>query len=83
VHDFLCHAVYLVTVKPPCLYECLCADGVMGFWGLAATLFRAYPGPWQVLLRDPFDNSKIRVAHTQETMPSLKEVALDILPRVR
>lgn len=43
------------------------------------TLFRCYPGPWQVL-------RKVRNAyiclHQQEAMPSLKEVALDILPSV-
>ncbi|KAF9685595.1 hypothetical protein SADUNF_Sadunf03G0071000 [Salix dunnii] len=41
------------------------------------TLFRCYPGPWKVL-------RKVRNAyiclHQQEAMPSLKEVALDILP---
>eukprot|EP00884_Botryococcus_braunii_P020999 jgi/Botrbrau1/7583/Bobra.0159s0032.1 len=47
------------------------------------TLFRVYPGPWQVLLRDPFDSSRTKVVHTQDSMPSLKEVALDILPRHR
>eukprot|EP00899_Mesostigma_viride_P006087 jgi/Mesvir1/1547/Mv14530-RA.1 len=40
-------------------------------------LFRAYPGPWQVLRRDSVGN--IVCVHTQETMPSLKEVALNIL----
>lgn len=43
------------------------------------TLFRCYPGPWKVL-------RKVRNAyiclHQQEAMPSLKEVALDILPSV-
>ncbi|XP_072980384.1 protein LPA3 isoform X2 [Typha angustifolia] len=43
------------------------------------TLFRSYPGPWQVL-------RKVRgnyiCVHQQEEMPSLKEVALDILPSV-
>ncbi|KAG6780841.1 hypothetical protein POTOM_013720 [Populus tomentosa] len=42
-------------------------------------LFRCYPGPWKVL-------RKVRNAYTclhqQEAMPSLKEVALDILPSV-
>ena len=44
----------------------------------AGALFRAYPGPWQVLRRD---REGLRVVHTQDTMPSLKEVALEILPR--
>ncbi|MCO5556423.1 hypothetical protein L7F22_009972 [Adiantum nelumboides] len=35
------------------------------------TLFRAYPGPWQVLRRV---NSGLVCVHEQETMPSLKEV---------
>ncbi|GAV84374.1 DUF1995 domain-containing protein [Cephalotus follicularis] len=41
------------------------------------TLFRCYPGPWKVLriVRD-----KCICLHYQEVMPSLKEVALDILP---
>eukprot|EP00897_Mesotaenium_endlicherianum_P010843 jgi/Mesen1/9788/ME000007S09850 len=37
-------------------------------------LFRVYPGPWQVLRGEV-------CIHTQEKMPTLKEVALDILPR--
>lgn len=44
----------------------------------AGALFRVYPEPWQVLRRD---RGGLRVVHTQEEMPSLKEVALDILPR--
>ncbi|KAL0928986.1 hypothetical protein M5K25_000925 [Dendrobium thyrsiflorum] len=41
------------------------------------TLFRSYPGAWQVLrkLGDTFI-----CLHQQEEMPSLKEVALEILP---
>lgn len=42
------------------------------------TLFRAYPGPWQVLRKG--SNGHVCI-HEQETMPSLKEVALDILMR--
>ncbi|KAL8503462.1 hypothetical protein ACS0TY_022273 [Phlomoides rotata] len=40
-------------------------------------LFRCYPGPWKVLrkVRD-----KYICVHQQEMMPSLKEVALEILP---
>ncbi|GMI95709.1 hypothetical protein like AT5G48790 [Hibiscus trionum] len=41
------------------------------------TLFRCYPGPWRVLKRI---GNKDFCVHQQETMPSLKEVALDILP---
>lgn len=41
------------------------------------TLFRCYPGPWRVLRRV---GNKYFNVHQQETMPSLKEVALDILP---
>ncbi|KAH6825507.1 LOW PSII ACCUMULATION protein [Perilla frutescens var. hirtella] len=41
-------------------------------------LFRCYPGPWKVL-------RKVRkgyiCVHQQEVMPSLKEVALEILPK--
>ncbi|KAL4199349.1 hypothetical protein AMTRI_Chr03g50700 [Amborella trichopoda] len=40
-------------------------------------LFRCYPGPWMVLRK--VDNKHICV-HQQEVMPSLKEVALEILP---
>ncbi|KAH9606527.1 hypothetical protein KSS87_018917 [Heliosperma pusillum] len=41
------------------------------------TLFRCYPGPWKVLKTM---GSRYTCVHQQETMPSLKEVALDILP---
>ncbi|KAF4391804.1 hypothetical protein F8388_017399 [Cannabis sativa] len=41
------------------------------------TLFRSYPSPWKVLRRV---GNKYICIHQQETMPSLKEVALDILP---
>ncbi|XP_059641231.1 protein LPA3 isoform X2 [Cornus florida] len=40
-------------------------------------LFRCYPGPWKVLRRL---GNKYFCLHQQEVMPSLKEVALDILP---
>jgi hypothetical protein len=42
-------------------------------------LFRAYPGPWQVLLR--LSQEEVVVVHVQDEQPSLKTVALDILPR--
>ncbi|KAI5656438.1 hypothetical protein M9H77_25231 [Catharanthus roseus] len=40
-------------------------------------LFRCYPGPWKVLRRV---RNRYICLHQQETMPSLKEVALEILP---
>ncbi|GIL78471.1 hypothetical protein Vretimale_17031 [Volvox reticuliferus] len=47
-----------------------------------ATLFRCYPGPWQLLARNPLDENDVRVLWTSDKMPSLKEVALEILPQV-
>lgn len=44
-----------------------------------AVLFRAYPGPWQVLRRH--QDGSMQLVHEQDSMPSLKEVALEILPR--
>uniref|UniRef100_A0A2P2K2L1 DUF1995 domain-containing protein n=2 Tax=Rhizophora mucronata TaxID=61149 RepID=A0A2P2K2L1_RHIMU len=41
------------------------------------TLFRCYPGPWKVIRK--VRNTYICL-HQQEVMPSLQEVALDILP---
>eukprot|EP01018_Ginkgo_biloba_P007669 Gb_05902 [translate_table: standard] len=41
------------------------------------TLFRSYPGPWKVLRKV---NDKHVCLHQQDTMPSLKDVALNILP---
>ena len=49
----------------------------------AGVLFRAYPGPWQVLRGSPLEPQSLQVIHTQESMPTLKEVALEILPRRR
>ncbi|PNH10484.1 hypothetical protein TSOC_002810, partial [Tetrabaena socialis] len=46
-----------------------------------ATLFRCYPGPWQLLRRDRQGNVA-DVLWSSEKMPSLKEVALEILPAV-
>ncbi|GER26775.1 hypothetical protein STAS_02441 [Striga asiatica] len=40
-------------------------------------LFRSYPGPWKVLRKQ---RDKYICVHKQEKMPSLKEVALEILP---
>lgn len=39
--------------------------------------FRSYPGPWKVLRRV---RGRYICLHQQEEMPSLKQVALDILP---
>ncbi|KAL3135495.1 hypothetical protein ABBQ38_005975 [Trebouxia sp. C0009 RCD-2024] len=39
-------------------------------------LFRAYPDPWQVLSRR---GDSLTLVHTQDTMPILKDVALNIL----
>ncbi|GAY32922.1 hypothetical protein CUMW_274340, partial [Citrus unshiu] len=41
------------------------------------TLFRCYPGSWKVLKKV---RNKYICLHQREVMPSLKEVALDILP---
>lgn len=41
-------------------------------------LFRAYPGDWEVWRSDR--SGRWACIHRQESMPSLKEVALDILP---
>ena len=46
-------------------------------------LFRAYPGPWQVLRRNPQDPEETAVVWTGEQRPTLKEVALEILPGSR
>ncbi|KAL0371949.1 UNVERIFIED_CONTAM: hypothetical protein Scaly_0876500 [Sesamum calycinum] len=43
----------------------------------AGVLFRCYPGPWKVLRKV---RNKYYSVHEQEDMPSLKQVALDILP---
>lgn len=40
-------------------------------------LFRCYPGPWKVLRKV---RNKYACLHQQDVMPSLKEVALNILP---
>ncbi|XP_042471048.1 protein LPA3 [Zingiber officinale] len=51
---------------------------IHNFKGLkGGTLFRSYPGPWKVLRRI---GNKYMSLHQQEEMPSLKEVALNILP---
>ncbi|KAL2234620.1 UNVERIFIED_CONTAM: hypothetical protein Sindi_1194200 [Sesamum indicum] len=43
----------------------------------AGVLFRCYPGPWKVLRKV---RNKYYSVHEQEDMPSLKQVALEILP---
>ena len=45
-----------------------------------AVLFRAYPGPWQLLLRAR--DGSLELVHEQEAFPGLRGVAVDILPRV-
>ena len=45
-------------------------------------LFRAYPGPFQVLLRNREDGT-MRCVHTTDTFPGLRAVATDILPAIR
>lgn len=47
------------------------------FFYLFFYFLRCYPGPWKVLRKA---RNKYVCVHQQETMPSLKEVALDILP---
>ena len=44
-----------------------------------AVLYRCYPGPWRVLRR--VEGGGLVQVHEQAERPSLKEVALDILPR--
>jgi hypothetical protein len=46
----------------------------------AGALFRAYPGPWQVLRRNPLNEDDMRVVWTGDKRPTLKQVALEILP---
>eukprot|EP00243_Klebsormidium_subtile_P001202 TRINITY_DN12107_c0_g1_i2.p1 TRINITY_DN12107_c0_g1~~TRINITY_DN12107_c0_g1_i2.p1 ORF type:complete len:302 (-),score=57.89 TRINITY_DN12107_c0_g1_i2:162-1067(-) len=43
-------------------------------------LFRAYPGPWQVLRLNA--QGQLEVIQESESMPTLKEVALNILPTI-
>lgn len=43
-------------------------------------LFRCYPGPWQVLRRSPLDETETRVVWTGPARPTLREVAMEILP---
>lgn len=65
-----CHASCTKPVAAQALWSYLSAN--------AGALFRAYPGPWQVLRRYAEDN--LQVVHTQDDMPTLKQVACDILP---
>jgi hypothetical protein len=44
-----------------------------------AVLFRAYPGPFQVLLRTS-DGTGFSCVHETDTFPGLRAVAADILP---
>ena len=45
-----------------------------------AVLFRAYPGPWQVLRRRRIDDS-FEVVYTCAEFPGIQKVALEILPK--
>lgn len=47
-------------------------------WCVYYIFLRCYPGPWKVLRRV---RNKYICLHQQDIMPSLKEVALEILPR--
>jgi hypothetical protein len=60
-----------VYLRPPVPSLVLLATGA---------LFRAYPGPWQVLRRNPVNEEDMRVVWTGDKRPSLKQVALEILP---
>ena len=48
-----------------------------------AVLLRAYPGPFQVLLRgsDASGAPAFRLVHTSTTFPGLRAVANDIIPK--
>ena len=48
-----------------------------------AVLFRAYPGPFQVLLRSTGADGlrSFRLVHTCDTYPGLRAVATDIIPK--
>ena len=48
-----------------------------------AVLLRAYPGPFQVLLRgtDAAGAPACRLVHTSDQFPGLRAVASDIIPR--
>lgn len=64
------------------LPSCQTAYYIKNFKGTRpGTLFRAYPGPWQVFRRGLSSADGTALVHSQETMPSLKEVALEILPK--
>jgi len=41
-------------------------------------IFRAYPGPYQIFSRT---RAGFSLVETREEMPSLKEVALEVLPK--
>lgn len=45
-----------------------------------AVLFRAYPGPWQVLRRRRA-TGELELVHTMEEYPGIQKVALEILPK--
>eukprot|EP00878_Enallax_costatus_P018746 GHUV01019751.1.p1 GENE.GHUV01019751.1~~GHUV01019751.1.p1 ORF type:complete len:174 (+),score=40.97 GHUV01019751.1:1439-1960(+) len=43
-------------------------------------LFRAYPGPWQVLRRSMLDPDATQCVWSSQERPTLKQVSLEILP---
>jgi hypothetical protein len=45
-----------------------------------ATLYRCYPGPWQVLRRH--GNGDMKVLLEVQQRPSLREVAMELLPNL-
>mmetsp|Transcript_11475 Transcript_11475/g.22022 ORF Transcript_11475/g.22022 Transcript_11475/m.22022 type:complete len:314 (-) Transcript_11475:118-1059(-) len=44
-------------------------------------LLRMYPGQYQVFTREQFGRQEVKRVYEQETMPTLKEVSLEILPK--
>lgn len=59
----------------PCVEAAFYIHNFKGSAGGA--LFRAYPGPWQVFIRT---RDGMYLVHTEEERPSLRDVALEILP---
>ena len=59
-------------------FQRTCSKGESLKCSAGGALFRAYPGPWQVYRRLP--NMEMIRVQTQEKMPTLKQVALEILP---
>lgn len=51
-----------------------------GGYLILGALFRRYPEPWQILKRDRRELDQLVLIETADQMPSLKEIALNILP---